>query len=627
MSEDRAREKISRRTAMLATLATAGELAIRPAGAAWPGRLPLPSDRGWWRVAGGPLSPLTLGAKGDGVTDDTSALTQALAASDQIDLPAGKVFCCRDLVVPAGKTIGGGGTLKVGDRSRISLSGDGTVVSGISLLSDNALYLLHVSGRGVTISQCRFGGSVGHYILVEAAGSTIADNVFDGGSGTQITSVVFSGPGATDGKFTGNHLSQYTGFGVQTRLGARAIAIRSNVFVNRPAEQDSTLADRQGPVEFQPQARAKRWGALLNGKQTQARVNVAGDGRPAVTLAATAHPGDKVSLLSWDGFEPININSGSADITVDGNQISGSGDSGIVLGSDYRGTTLDAKNTTPQDYPQRVRVTNNTIEFCAQAGIAGTVAVDQVHIENNHISEYGLGASGLVYPSGIVVTGGGATVSGNTVASNGRTTRFGITLNGFLPLAMPPGNGEDIALSGNSFHGDFEAKYFIPNMQAGARKRSIVFPDLLETPYPEAVRLDAGFTRAAPSTARLGYAHAGEGWVPDQDAGPGAVILRNGSYADIMLKDGTALLGSIVTVSVRAKADAGQPYLSVFTTLGGKETAVTCPVASRDWQLYRIRIAMTADLAPQPIRIRTGVSKDGLGHFRDIAVSSVRIPT
>src|SRR5882757_9424183 len=289
MSEERARGTVSRRAAMLAALAAAGDLAVRPAGAVVPGRLTPPADHGWWRIAAGPLSPLTLGAKGDGVADDTPALAQALAASDQIDLPAGKIFLCRDLVVPAGKTI----------------RGDGTVVSGISLLSDDALYLLHVSGRGITISQCRFGGSVGHYILVEAAGSTVADNVFDGGSGTQITSVVFSGPGATDGKFTGNHLSQYTGFGVQTRLGARNIAIQSNVFVNRPAEQDSTLAGRQGPVEFQPQTRAKRWGALLNGKRTEARVAVAGDGRPAVTLSATAHPGDKVSPLSWDGFEPI----------------------------------------------------------------------------------------------------------------------------------------------------------------------------------------------------------------------------------------------------------------------------------------------------------------------------------
>jgi len=226
MSEERARGTVSRRAAMLAALAAAGDLAVRPAGAVVPGRLTPPADHGWWRIAAGPLSPLTLGAKGDGVADDTPALAQALAASDQIDLPAGKIFLCRDLVVPAGKTIRGGGTLKVGNRSRISLSGDGTVVSGISLLSDDALYLLHVSGRGITISQCRFGGSVGHYILVEAAGSTVADNVFDGGSGTQITSVVFSGPGATDGKFTGNHLSQYTGFGVQTRLGARNIAIQ-----------------------------------------------------------------------------------------------------------------------------------------------------------------------------------------------------------------------------------------------------------------------------------------------------------------------------------------------------------------------------------------------------------------
>ncbi len=73
--------------------------------------------------------------------------------------------------------------------------------------------------------------------------------------------------------------------------------------------------------------------------------------------------------------------------------------------------------------------------------------------------------------------------------SNGRTAKFGINLNGFPPQEVALDGSRDTVLTGNRFEGDFDAKYFIPNMQPGKRKHSIVFTDLPESPYPAQVNL------------------------------------------------------------------------------------------------------------------------------------------
>ncbi|MFE0756225.1 hypothetical protein ACFW16_19840 [Inquilinus sp. NPDC058860] len=65
---------------------------------------------------------------------------------------------------------------------------------------------------------------------------------------------------------------------------------------------------------------------------------------------------------------------------------------------------------------------------------------------------------GLVYPSGIVTTRGGSIFSHNAIVSNGRTTRFGINLNGFpQPDVVPDGN-KDTVLTGNRLEGGFRCE-------------------------------------------------------------------------------------------------------------------------------------------------------------------------
>lgn len=485
--------QVSRRRLMATALATGAGWAIGPA------------------LAASPASPMAFGAKGDGTSDDTDALVAALRQADQIDIPEGRTFLCRGFEVPSSKSISGAGSIKLSPKASIVVAGDGCSVSGIRFVSDDALYLLDIKGTGTTVSGCHFSGSVGHYIRNEGPRTAIRGNTFDGEGGRQIIVAVFTGENSHDCLFSENTVTRYTGFGVQTRFGARKIAISANTFTNPSSSQTAVVAAGQGRLNFQRDPRGRRWGVLLNDRGLGVRVDTSNKDDIAVAPGAVARPGDRVSLMTWSGIDPININSRSRDITVDGNTVSGSG--GIVIGSDCRGNQLDAKNTTPDDYPGTSSSATIRSNIAPYASIAETVAAQNIRHTGNTIREYGYAGQGLVYPSGIVTTGGGSILSNNVIMSNGRTTRFGINFNGFPPPDVTPGGSRDTVLSGNRFEGDFDAKYFIPNMQQGKRKHSIIFSDLPETPYPARIDL-AG--RLTADNDGFRYSSRGAGWVPDR---------------------------------------------------------------------------------------------------------------
>jgi hypothetical protein len=598
--------RVSRRRLMMTALATGAGWAIRPA------------------LAASPASILTFGAKGDGTSDDTDALVKALQQADRIEIPEGRTFLCRGFEVPSSKAFTGGGTIKLSPRSSIIVTGDGCSFSGLRFVSDDALHLLYIKGTGTTVSGCHFSGSVGLYVLNQAPRTSIRGNTFDGEGGRQTTVAVFSGEASQDCVFSENTVTRFSGFGVQTLLGARGISITANKFITPSWTQTAVVAPGQGPMAFQRLPLAHRWGVLLNDHGLETQVDSSRKDGIAVVPGAAARPGDRVSLLTWSGLDPININSRSRDIVVDGNTVSGSGDSGIVIASDYRGTQVDHRNTTPDDYPRDIVISNNTVEFCAYAGIAETVAAQNIRHTGNTIREYGYAARGLVYPSGIVTTGGGSTLAHNTIVSNGRTTKFGINLNGFLPQEVALDGSRDTVLTGNRFEGDFDAKYFIPNMQPGKRKHSIVFTDLPETPYPARVNL-AG--RLTADTDGFRYSRRGEGWVYDKAKSAGGspvAVVRDGSYGEVLLSNPDELFGSIVDVSVWA---AGEGRLGVYTALAKQEAPVTCTIAALEWRQYRIRVAMTEKLDPSIFRIRIGAPEGAACQIRDIAVTTTRIPT
>lgn len=601
--------QVSRRRLMATALATGAGWAIRPA------------------LAASPASPMAFGAKGDGTSDDTDALVAALRQADQIEIPEGRTFLCRGFEIPSSKSISGAGSIKLSPKASIVVAGDGCSVSGIRFVSDDALYLLDIKGTGTTVSGCHFSGSVGHYILNEGPRTAIRGNTFDGEGGRQIIVAVFTGENSHDCLFSENTVTRYTGFGVQTRFGARKITISANTFTNPSSSQTAVVAAGQGRLNFQRDPRGRRWGVLLNDRGLKAQVDTSNKDDIAVAPGSDARPGDRVSLMTWSGIDPININSRSRDITVDGNTVSGSGDSGIVIGSDYRGNQLDAKNTTPDDYPRDIVVSNNTVEYCAFAGIAETVAARNIRHTGNTIREYGYAAQGLVYPSGIVTTGGGSVLTNNVIMSNGRTTKFGINLNSFPPPDVAPDGSRDTVLSGNRFEGDFQAKYFIPNMQQGKRKHSIIFSDLPETPYPARINLAE---QLAADNDGFRYSSRGKGWVPDRtgDAGgSAAAAIRGDSYGEVLLTDPDKIYGSIVNVSVWARSESGESRFSVYTALGGHETPVTCAITAGEWRQYRIRLAMTEKLDRTPFRIRIGAPADAACQIRDITVTSTKIPT
>ena len=80
---------------------------------------------------------------GDGVADDTAALTAALAARPVLNLVAGKTYLVAGVSVPAGATINGNGaTLKLKPLESLVFTP-----------------ILAIAGAGVTIKDCKFDGN------------------------------------------------------------------------------------------------------------------------------------------------------------------------------------------------------------------------------------------------------------------------------------------------------------------------------------------------------------------------------------------------------------------------------------------------------------------------------------
>ena len=124
------------------------------------------------------ISVKDFGAKGDGSTDDTAAITAAFASGyTKIYIPAGTYIVTESLVVPTG----------------VSIKGDGEYVSVISLkqqdyTTPNALYGLTSSGslEDVTISDIGLRGNVGSQTTVDSGTQGLWGIYFRSGSMTNV---------------------------------------------------------------------------------------------------------------------------------------------------------------------------------------------------------------------------------------------------------------------------------------------------------------------------------------------------------------------------------------------------------------------------------------------------------
>ena len=144
-------------------------------------------------INGSPANVLDFGAVGDGVTDDTAAFNNALAASDYVYIPPAK-YVVGDVVVPSGATL-------FSDSARLEAQTNASYGSVWLLRKSGATTVLNVSGStGVRISGINidgidktcFGISAGSILLtLENVCVTRCTNGLGGaiGGGSAYTSV------------------------------------------------------------------------------------------------------------------------------------------------------------------------------------------------------------------------------------------------------------------------------------------------------------------------------------------------------------------------------------------------------------------------------------------------------
>lgn len=230
----------------------------------------------------------------------------------------------------------------------VTVSGNRNSVEGITFnLSGNAQYGVFVGGSNATVKDNTFLG-VGNYGIVAAyagSGLGIINNTFTSDSSGRAPapiSILFT----ADYRVIGNHMVNTAGFGI-TVTGSSHGVIGRNDFYQTPFTTTVVAGLSQTSYSFTLSSYATRIGVHVNGVTiaTSSITNTSGNNW-TVVLPVAPTAGAKVTFVGWQALENIQVNSQSFDVTVIGNTMDGTGDSGIDVVSDYHATLLQSITAT-----------------------------------------------------------------------------------------------------------------------------------------------------------------------------------------------------------------------------------------------------------------------------------------
>lgn len=271
--------------------------------------------------------------------------------------------------------------------SRVTLvANSGTVMASLTGGSKNSIegitfnlngvvtYGIVVNGNAVniTLKRNKFVGSGAYGIYANYAGEGLAilDNSFESDS-------TGHGPGPMTIQFTShfrverNHFRNTFGFGIPT-IGSSHGIISGNDFYQPAFTLTVPAGSAQTSFTFTLPSYVTRVGAHVDGVATPlTKLSSTTDGKTwTATFAAAPGPRATVTFLGWQALENIQVNSQSFDISITGNTMDGTGDSGIDVVSDYHATTL-ATETSKNN--QTVFNFTGKVTFFAGVEIGGRV--------------------------------------------------------------------------------------------------------------------------------------------------------------------------------------------------------------------------------------------------------------
>lgn len=255
----------------------------------------------------------------------------------------------------------------------VSLDGSGDSIEGATLeLNGRATYgvVIGNSASDVRVVHTTFTGrgSYGVYASYAGSGLSVIDNTFEADS-------TGHGPGPMSIQFTnnfrviGNHLKNTFGFGIPLIASSHGTISGNDIY--EPAQKQTVVATSgQTSFTFTLPGVATRLSAQVAGVPTAlaSATNTSGNTWTA-TFASTPGSGAVVTFLGWQSLEDIQVNSYSTDNSITGNELNGTGDSGIDVVSDYHATTL--QTITASNNQTVFNFTGDTVSFFAGVLVNG----------------------------------------------------------------------------------------------------------------------------------------------------------------------------------------------------------------------------------------------------------------
>ncbi|WP_447929899.1 right-handed parallel beta-helix repeat-containing protein [Sphingopyxis fribergensis] len=577
---------------------------------------------------GASVSLRDFGADPTGATSSTAAFLAALAVADRIVGVQGDTYLIGSQVsVPAGKEIiGNGASLKIGNGViGLRLSGSNCKVSGWKILGNGGLYAVLNESDNNSFTDNVCSGNVGHFFFsLNAKHVTATRNSIEGLSApTEITTAIVCETCKhiviTDNQF--NNIP--VGWGVQIRDSSEDFTLANNSFLQTMWTDSVTATGGQTVFNFTLGSVCLLKKIQINGLPLSSAGNytITGSG-PAytVTFVAGRTGGDVCKLVGYRGAENIQINSGSKQGVITGNNVNGTGDSGIIV------------------HGSAVTVTANSIRNCGYAGIAVYGDQDEVSVTGNQITDCSQLDDGLsspddplvnsVFAGGLLLSGNNATATGNVFTNDSGTMRYGIRVNK-TNMALRTDGSSTISLASNIFKGSYvDGKIFAPNDQFGERINSISV-DGSEIVYPQQIDLDQAWTfspYAPVGTDYFGVGGFNQYTLRDptiKQGGTASMKTQPNSYVDFNLLAAGMFKNCNITITFWAKNASGSSYVSVFTDLGGLLFPLTAEITDTAWKQYTISFPLTDNLESK-ILLRVG-GNTGFANVQHIQISGKRL--
>jgi hypothetical protein len=608
-----------------------------------------------------PTDITAFGAICDGTTDTSSFISSMIARYGVAVIPASVNGCAvsAGVGVASASVIGAPGAVIKATNSAnpvFTLSGNEPTISNIKFIGSPSVYVQAANGSvNPTISGNWFAGCptvIDVWYIGPTTGSGITGarsvgNFYDHSANASLSACNPNGSeivqGVSDFQSTDEYAENPYGFAITVRWSSGTIAnwrSHSTTYL-----QNATATGGQTAFTFNGFVSGlNRFGVQVNGVpldvSTYSVTPSAGNTNFAVTVPAQS-AGTIVTFIGWRSLESININSGST-VTVNGANIDGTGDSGVVIGADYHfnGTNwIFTPGTVLGDFPFLNTIHNVTVTNAYASGIAQTAGCPEMEVDGFNVSKYGLAlrdnSNANLFSSGVALSWGlsdsglcyarlvGGIIDDNPFATyNGNANGAGL----YGVMAQPGqvetgGPNKQLSISGVTFRGPFTQQLNFPlnpSLSAtAALPSSIDIGDRQGKLFPEQPNWDTAFTTKPTNTNVWTYSAFNSGWGQINSGNLGgthAMQTIANSYVDqtpLTESTGTGLtFGKLVKVKFWAQSTAPATnvtgsYSCVFATdtqPRGDEVCVT--ITSTSWQEYTIEVPMMGQL------------KQGLGPWR-----------